>query len=91
MAPVFTFFPFLCPGDFGQVCHVTSVQLVDQLLLLLQGEVAAVQGVLDGLLDVVVRQLELVPVIRPGVVEGLAWAGQTVEEDGLRVRRRLTG
>ena len=77
----FHFLPSLCPGDFGQVCHVASVQLVDQLLLLLQGQVAAVQSILDGLLDIVVRQLELVSVIRPGVVEGLAWAGQTVQED----------
>ena len=65
--------------------------MVDQLLLLLQGQIPAVEGVLDGLLDVVIRQLKLIPILCPGVEEGLGGAGQTVEEDGLRVGRWLTG
>ena len=50
------------PAPCPRVGLVAAVQLVDQLLLLLQGQVAGVEGALDGLLDVVVSQLELVRV-----------------------------
>ena len=77
------------------VGHVAAVQLVDQLLLLLQGQVAGVEGTLDGLLDVFVSQLELVRVtLHPGTEQRLLRAegrGEAVEEDGRGVLGQLAG
>ena len=52
-----------------------------RVLLLLQGEVPAAQGVLDRLLDVVVRELKLVRIIvwtEKGLLRA-SGTGQTIE------------